>query len=109
MAEDEEFVAREELLDLGNFVRRDCGNGVALILFGVASEEDAGGFFYASDKFHLLILFPQICQSFATCFDGFCFKKFLHSRPGGFVNHLRHGKRFSVVKIRQSACGVDRE
>jgi len=43
MAEDEVFLAREELLDLRHFFGRDGRDGVAVILFGVALEEDAGG------------------------------------------------------------------
>lgn len=48
MAEDEEFFAREELLDLRCFFVRDGGDGIAGFLFRVALEEDAGGGFEAT-------------------------------------------------------------
>jgi len=49
MAEDEEFLAREELLDLRHFLGRDIGDEIASILFGFALDEDAGGFANASE------------------------------------------------------------
>ena len=52
MAEDEELLAREELLDLGYFLGRDRRDWVACAFSGVAFEQDAGGFFYAGNKFH---------------------------------------------------------
>ncbi len=47
MAEDEELLAREEPLDLRHFLGRDGRDGIALILFWVALEQDAGGGFDA--------------------------------------------------------------
>lgn len=56
MAEDEVFLAREELLDLRHFFGRDGRGGIALILFEVALEEDAGGGADTGDEFHKICL-----------------------------------------------------
>lgn len=52
MAKDEKLLAREELPDHGYFFRCDGRDGVAGIFSGVAFEQDAGSFFYASNNLH---------------------------------------------------------
>jgi len=52
MAEDEELLTREELLDLRHFLVRDGRNGIAIFLFGVALDEDAGGGFETGEDVH---------------------------------------------------------
>lgn len=49
MTEDEELLARKELLDLRYLLGRDGRDGIALILFGIALDEDTGGRFEARE------------------------------------------------------------
>ncbi len=52
MAEDEELFAGKELLDLRHFLGSDSGDGIAIFLFGVAFDEDAGGGFETGEDVH---------------------------------------------------------
>lgn len=47
VTEDKEFLARKELLDLGDFFRRDRRDGITVFLCGIALDENAGGGFEA--------------------------------------------------------------
>ena len=52
MAEDEELLAREELLDLCHFFKRDGRDGIAFILFYVAFNEETSGKFEAGKHYY---------------------------------------------------------
>ena len=54
MAEDEEFVTREESPRLGNLLGGDGGDRVAFVSFGIALDEDAGGGAETSYEIHFL-------------------------------------------------------
>ncbi len=73
MTEDKELLAREELLDLRHFFRRDGRDGIAFILFRVAFDEDAGGGFKSrkifinldySITFDRELFYPNIINEF---------------------------------------------
>jgi hypothetical protein len=45
MAEDKELLSGEKLFNLGHFLLSDGRDGIALFLFDIALEQDAGGGF----------------------------------------------------------------